>query len=58
MDGSGVAAVTKFPELQEEKVARDALLQDRLTRKPDSPCALAATCVRLTVGPEQRECDK
>lgn len=41
MDGSGVAAVTKIPELQEEKVAQDALIQDRLTRKPDSPCELA-----------------
>lgn len=58
MDGSGVAAVTKFPELQEEKVAQDASLQDRLTRKPDSPCELSATCMRLTAGPEQRECDK
>lgn len=26
MDGSGVAAVTKIPELQEEKVAQDASL--------------------------------
>lgn len=58
MDGSGVAAVTKIPELQEEKVAQDALLQYRLTRKPDSLCELAATCVRLPVGPEWRECAK
>lgn len=58
MDGSGVAAVTKLPKLQEEKVAQDASLRDRLTRKPDSPCELVATCVRLTVGPERRECDK
>lgn len=42
VDGSGVAAaVTKLPELQEEKVAQDVLIQDRLTRKPDSPCELA-----------------
>lgn len=58
MDGSGVATVTKIPELQEEKVAQDTSLQDRLTRKPDSPHELAATCARLSVGPERRECDK
>lgn len=57
-DGSGVAAVTWVPELREEKVAQDASVRDRLTRKPDSPSKLAATCVRLTVGPERRECDK
>lgn len=46
MDGSGVGAVTNTARLQEAKVAQDAWLSDRLTRKADSPCGEAAARMR------------